>query len=346
MQSSNIPNKSQRVFAQDATGAYVRPIPQTSSDPAAASFSQGFPPQTFTDEGAGGSPPDGRDFNGLFNFLSAWQRWTAAGGPITYDATFQAGIGGYPRGAVIGSANDIGTFWLSTADNNMTNPDASGAGWRRFALAGSLLNIRVFNSSTSYTPTDGTRAVEVTAVGGGGGGGGSATMSGGRFAAAGGGGGGGFATSYLTSGFAGATIAVGSGGNGGVGATNGGNGGPSSFGGLSGAGGGGGAYAVPSGDPSCQVGGGGGGAAGGTVINSAGGGGAAGVAFTTGNMVSGAGGSTPYGSGGSSLNSVTGPGAPGTGYGGGGSGAVGQANAAQQAGGNGAAGVVIVREYA
>ncbi|MET0375800.1 MAG: hypothetical protein ABW128_16275 [Rhizorhabdus sp.] len=129
MQSSQIPNKSQRVFAQDASGTYVRPIPQTSGDPAAASFSQGFPPQTFTDEGAGGTPPDGRDFNGLFNFLSAWQRWMAAGAPATYDATFQSGIGGYPLGAIVMSATQPGVSWRSVVENNTTNPDTGGAGW-------------------------------------------------------------------------------------------------------------------------------------------------------------------------------------------------------------------------
>lgn len=346
MQSSQIPNKSQRVFAQDATGAYVRAIPQTTADPAAASFSAGFPPQTFTDEGAGGTPPDGRDFNGILNFLSAWQRWTATGAPATYDATFQTGIGGYPRGAIVASATVFGVFWISTAEDNTTNPDAAGVGWRRFALAGGLLNFRIFNSNTTYTPTDGTRAVEVTVVGGGGGGGGTAAMGGGQFAAGGGGGAGGFAVSYLTTGFSGAAIVIGTGGAGGNGAANGAAGSASSFGGIAGNGGGGGAYGVPATIGSCQVGGGGGTSGGGNRLSATGGGGTAGMAFTNGNMVSGAGGSTPYGSGGSSRNTNTNPGIAAVAYGGGGGGAVGQSGAGGQIGGNGAPGVVLVREFA
>jgi len=346
MQSSQIPDKSQRVFAQDATGSYVRAIPQTTSDPAAASFAQGFPPQTFTDEGAGGTPPDGRDFNGVFNFLSAWQRWAAAGGPIIYDATFQAGIGGYPRGAVVASTTSFGVFWISTTENNTTTPDTGGAGWRRFALAGGLLNFRLFSSSTTYTPTDGTQAIEVTVVGGGGGGGGAAAMPAGQFAAAGGGGGGGFATSYLTSDFAGAPIIIGGGGAGGAGAANGSVGGQSSFGGITAGGGDGGAFAVATPGGSCQVGGSGGASSGTNRGASSGMGGTAGVAFTNGNMVGGAGGSTPYGAGGSSRNTNSNAGRPGTGYGGGGGGAVGQSGSGGLPGGAGSPGVVFVREYA
>lgn len=129
MQSSQIPDKSQRVFAQDATGTYVRTIPQTTADPAAAAYDIGFPPQTFTDESAGGSPPDGRDFNGILRALSAWSRWQQAGGPVRYDAGFQSAIGGYPKGAIIQSATTDGLEWCSTAENNTSNPDGGGGGW-------------------------------------------------------------------------------------------------------------------------------------------------------------------------------------------------------------------------
>lgn len=347
MQSSDIPSKSPMVFAQDATGSYVRTVPQTTVDPAAASFELGFPPQTFTDEGAGGTPPDGRDFNGILNFLSAWARWQATGAPINYDSTFQADIGGYPRGAVVGSATTLGVFWLSTAENNLTNPDTGGAGWRRHALAGGLIGLRVLTGSTTYTPTTGTSAVEVTVVGGGAGGGGSGAMGASQFGGAGGGGSGGWATSYLTSGFSGQTVTIGAGGAGGVGAANGANGGATSFGSLLTANGGvGGAYAVPTAGGSCQVGGAGGTSTGGNVQNTTGAGGGPGVAFTSGNQLSGCGGGTPWGAGGGSRNAITNPGIVAGGFGGGGGGAIGQSSAAAQVGGAGAQGVVIIREYA
>lgn len=132
MQSSQVPSKSPLVFAQNAGGSYVRTIPQTTSDTGAASYDAGFPPQTFTDESAGGSPPDGRDFNGIFRALDAWRRWLSTGAPVTYDAAFQTSIGGYPLGTVVMSPTTNGLQWLSNAENNMSNPESGGAGWQPF----------------------------------------------------------------------------------------------------------------------------------------------------------------------------------------------------------------------
>lgn len=221
MQSSDVPSKSAKVFGQSATGTYIRTVPQTTADPAAASFDIGFPPQTFTDEGAGGTPPDGRDFNGILNFLTAWARWQSAGAPIAYDPTFQASIGGYPTGAVVASAVTLGIFWISTVENNTTNPDAGGAGWRKHALTGGMIGYRVFTASATYTPTPGTQSVEVTVVGGGGAGGGTSPMGAGQFGAGGGGGSGAWAVSFLTTGFSGAAIVIGTPGGGVTGAAGG-----------------------------------------------------------------------------------------------------------------------------
>lgn len=134
MQTGDVPAKSQRVFAQDATGTYKRTVPQTTADPAAASFSLGFPPNTFTDQSAGGTPPDGRDFNGLLNYLSGWARWVSAGAPIVYDTSFQSLIGGYPLGAMVKSAANQHVWYVSTVENNTSNPDAGGANWRVVVL--------------------------------------------------------------------------------------------------------------------------------------------------------------------------------------------------------------------
>ncbi len=346
MQSSDVPAKTPIPFGASATGSYIRAVPQTTADPAAASFDLGFPAQTFTDEGAGGTPPDGRDFNGILNFLSAWARWQSAGAPVIYDSAFQTAISGYPRGAVVASAATLGIFWLSTAENNVTNPDTGGAGWRRFALAGGLIGYRVISASATYTPTPGTASVEVIAIGAGGGGGGTAVMPGGSFAAGGGGGAGSVAVSYLTSGFSGAAIVIGAGGAGGVGVA-GSAGAATTFGGSISAGGGnGGAYGVPTAGPSVQNGGTGGSPSGGDRYQTLGGGGTPAIAITNGNMVAGAGGSNAYGAGGSAIATNTGSGRDGAGPGGGGGGAVGQSGAGAQTGGSGAAGLVIIREYA
>lgn len=95
----------------------------------AASLTDGFPPLNFTPISAGGVPPFGEDMNGILNQTTAWNRWLSAGGPILYDATFQAAIGGYPNGAIVGSLVVQGNYWMSTVDGNTTNPDTGGAGW-------------------------------------------------------------------------------------------------------------------------------------------------------------------------------------------------------------------------
>ena len=54
-----------------------------------------------------------------------------AGAIPTFDATFVNEIGGYPKGCILASSATIGVFWVSTADNNLTNPDgASPSNWQ------------------------------------------------------------------------------------------------------------------------------------------------------------------------------------------------------------------------
>lgn len=113
-------------WAADATGPYIRNIPATTADPAAASMSLGFPPQTFTDESAGGTPPDGRDFNGILNFLSAWAQWGAVGGAVPWNSTI--GALGYPKGSrVMADANPALTY-VAIVDGTTVNPNTAGSG--------------------------------------------------------------------------------------------------------------------------------------------------------------------------------------------------------------------------
>lgn len=131
MQSSDIPSKFQIPFANSAGAGYIRPVPKASQigiTNGAASLTDGFPPLTFQPVASGGVPPFGQDMNGLLYQMTAWERWTGAGGPVAYDATFQTAIGGYPKGAQLLSAGGT-TIWVSTTENNMTNPDTGGAGW-------------------------------------------------------------------------------------------------------------------------------------------------------------------------------------------------------------------------
>lgn len=128
MQQSNQPPKFLLPIAQnDASKAT---IPPASADDTRASQSLGFPPRTGLPPEAGGVPPQLADMNGLLNQLSGPIRWALAGGRFPYDPTFAADplIGGYPAGAVLPGADALGDF-ISTADDNATNPNTSGAGW-------------------------------------------------------------------------------------------------------------------------------------------------------------------------------------------------------------------------
>jgi hypothetical protein len=130
MQDSGAPAKFPIVFASGAAGANITtPIPNTSSTLGRASLTLGFPPACFTPIAAGGSWPFGQDFNGILNETTAWLQWLQAGAPVGYDSAFSTAIGGYPKGASIRAASGTGQYWISTTDNNTTDPDTGGAGW-------------------------------------------------------------------------------------------------------------------------------------------------------------------------------------------------------------------------
>ena len=142
MQSTQIPTKFPIPFGNNAAAGTIRSVPQASQasiTPGAASLYDGFPVVTGQPLASGGIPPSMQDFNGLFNQISAWCRWQAASGLAPYDATFSTAIGGYPAGATILSATTAGRVWVSTADNNTTNPDASGANWLPLMLKSDVL---------------------------------------------------------------------------------------------------------------------------------------------------------------------------------------------------------------
>lgn len=135
MLASDIPVKFQVPFADGAGGGYItEPVPYAPGSPGRASLTEGFPPTAFVPVASGGIPPWGADMNGILNQATAWLQWAQAGGaPAVYDATFSGQIGGYPAGAVLrASTTGNGRFWISTVDNNTSNPDASGANWLAF----------------------------------------------------------------------------------------------------------------------------------------------------------------------------------------------------------------------
>ncbi len=136
MKASSIPAKFAIPFANSAGAGFSNPIPQASQIGivgGAASLVDGFPPITFLPVGAGGIPPWGRDFNGLLNQSTAWNRWAAAGGLPKFDSSFSTAIGGYPFGSILSAASGVTVgspqggnhLWFSTVDDNTVNPDTT-----------------------------------------------------------------------------------------------------------------------------------------------------------------------------------------------------------------------------
>ncbi|QYY30227.1 hypothetical protein K2O51_22915 [Cupriavidus pinatubonensis] len=217
------------------------------------------------------------------------------------------------------------------------------------ATTGRLINVQVFTSSGTYTPTSGTKSVIVEGVGGGGGSGGTAATSGVQSAVSQPGGSGTYARARFTSGFtSGLAVTIGAAGSAGAaGANNGGSGGTTSLGaifscpgGVLGAGGSvvGSAAATPAG----------GRASGATISGAAqtlasvpGQGGSVGCNVVPASSVTmgGTGGSNPLGTGGQGN-------AAGAGYGAGAGAQTAGVSTSAQAGFAGQQGVLIVYEYA
>jgi hypothetical protein len=105
------------------------PVPsQISTDPGAASYTDGFPPLTMTPIPSGGIPPSGKDMNGILFAISAHTAWLQAGNGYVYSAVKVAATGGYDLGAILAKVDGSGT-WRSAVAANVTDPDAGGAGW-------------------------------------------------------------------------------------------------------------------------------------------------------------------------------------------------------------------------
>jgi hypothetical protein len=157
MQDSNAPLKIPAIWANSAGGSYITyPVPTPSQigiTNGAASFTDGFPPNCFIPYASGGAGPFGKDFNGLLKQVTAGQQWLQTGALFKYDSTFQSDIAGYPKGAMLQSSSNPGYAWVSTADNNLTDPDTGGAGWVLLQLGGTgfVFNTTEFSTSTRVT---------------------------------------------------------------------------------------------------------------------------------------------------------------------------------------------------
>lgn len=279
--------------------------------------------------------------------------------PDYFDGFTVSFMPGTPNtGASTVNVNAIGLKSITLIDGSaLTGGEINGNVIIRYSLSndrfeiirsGMAKDLIVFTASGTYDKPTGLKFIEVKAVGGGGGGGGVAGATASDFGAGGGGGAGGCAiiTIYASALSASETVTVGAGGTGGIGSLSGSSGGNTTFGAhCTGGGGTGGGGHTSSANAKTRFGGQGGTATGGD-INITGGPGGIGVAVDSASLGAngGPGGSSVMGGGAySSSGDINGNNA--TGYGGGGGGAVDTGSTSTFNGGDGADGLIIVKEY-
>ncbi|MBU6232303.1 hypothetical protein KGP36_06750 [Patescibacteria group bacterium] len=153
--TANAPAQFPIPFANNAGAGYIATIPQASQigiTAGAASLYDGFPPLNFVPVSAGGVPPRGQDFNGILNEATAAIQWTELGGLWPYNSAFATSIGGYPRGALLESADYHGV-WQSIADSNTVNPDTGtpAASWVPLAFNG-VTTVSITTADVTLTP--------------------------------------------------------------------------------------------------------------------------------------------------------------------------------------------------
>lgn len=110
---------------------------QVGQDPEDATYQEGFPPVTMLNEDAGGLPPKGLDFNGIFYELSSPIAHYCRGDRIQFDATYASAIGGYAKGWIVAS-NDYQKDYISLVDNNLADPNGTNTTWAVYAGQGSV----------------------------------------------------------------------------------------------------------------------------------------------------------------------------------------------------------------
>lgn len=106
-------------------------IPEiTNNTTGSAGYNQGFGEINMLPEGAGGIPPDGKDFNGIFYEITSVIQYIQSGATFPYNQDFADAIGGYDVGALV-TLSDI--RYVSTISGNSLPPPS--AGWQAFSLS-------------------------------------------------------------------------------------------------------------------------------------------------------------------------------------------------------------------
>lgn len=149
-------------FASAAGPTFItNPIPVPAQPtPGRASFTEGFPEETFDPVVSGGIPPDGRDFNGILYMVTAHCAYVNAGQPYIYSGTVSTAIAGYAKGALLGMSDSTG-YWYNNVAGNTADPDANGAGWLPIFAYGHTVKSGLTGGAVTLTLTEAKRKVVV-----------------------------------------------------------------------------------------------------------------------------------------------------------------------------------------
>lgn len=139
-----------KIITPWATSGLKADIPE-SADPinGRAGFNVGFPPINMTPKTAGGIPPFGEDFNGIFFNVTQAIQFLQAGGSFPYDSAWADAVGGYPLGALVSRTDNQG-LWRNTVANNLADPEAGGAGWQ--PEGSGATTVAMTSSNVTLTP--------------------------------------------------------------------------------------------------------------------------------------------------------------------------------------------------
>lgn len=140
-----------------ATSGLKNTIPATTNNVTGnAGYDAGFGAINMTPKTAGGIPPFGQDFNGIFFDLTTAIQFLEAGGSFPYNSTFSTAVGGYPLGAIV-SRTDGSGLWRNTVANNTADPEGAGTGWQP-EDAGST-SVSMTNANVTLTRLQAARSI-------------------------------------------------------------------------------------------------------------------------------------------------------------------------------------------
>lgn len=142
-----------------ATSGLKNSIPSTSNPVTGnAGYDAGFPATNMTPKEAGGIPPFGQDFNGILFDITTAIRYLEAGMQFPYSSSFATAVGGYPLGAIVTRTDRTG-FWRNTVANNMTDPEAFGAGWS--PEGSGISTVAMSNANVTLTALQAARSIVI-----------------------------------------------------------------------------------------------------------------------------------------------------------------------------------------